>query len=54
MTANGKVSRCPACGQPNRLRAVAPGAPHCGEPSVPLEAGLLTRLRPPFLLNRGA
>jgi thioredoxin 2 len=31
MTAGSKVSKCPACGQLNRLRAAAPGAPHCGK-----------------------
>lgn len=30
MTGQGKVARCPACRQANRLRGAAPGAPHCG------------------------
>lgn len=34
--ADSKVTACPSCGQKNRLRAAADGAPHCGRCRRPL------------------
>jgi thioredoxin 2 len=36
MSERSSILRCPACGKANRVRAVAPGVPHCAHCGEPL------------------